>query len=78
MEYLKFGVNMFKYTEESMFSGYKLILTLQKGEEIFTVDFDFAREDHNIFDNGKFIGRCRLRDFHLDGWKCIKREVVVY
>jgi len=60
-----------------IYEGISMILTLKKNEEILTVNFDFNRWDHDIFENGQHLGKTTLKELFKGGWVCVKREVAV-
>ena len=61
--------------DSNTFDGIVMTLTLKKGEETLTLDYDFNRWDHPIFEDGTHLGRVTMRELFKDGWVCVERKV---
>lgn len=63
--------------EVKMFDGISMVLTMKKGEQELSVDFNFYEYLHSVYENNTFLGQCRLSDFWHDGWECVDKKLKV-
>ena len=55
-----------------------ILLYMEKIDRKLVVRYDPSRYHHDVFENGTHLGRVRLREFLIEGYKCVKREIVFH